>query len=76
MHLLIIIYLLLQDYIICTFLMNVFVGGVVGSFLLAWLWTMYSNAVSNQTEGRTTTLIGNIITLLFVDFVSNKAYAM
>ena len=56
--------------------MNVFVGGVVGSFLFGWLWTMYSNAVSNQTEGQTTTLIGNIITLLFVDFVSTKAYAI
>ena len=56
--------------------MSVFVGGVVWSFLFGWLWSMYSNAVSNQTEGRTTTLIGNIITLLFVDFVSTKAYAM
>lgn len=56
--------------------MNVFVGGVVGSFLLGWLWTTYSSAVSNQTEGRTATLIGNIIALLFIDFVSTKAHAM
>ena len=54
--------------------MNVFVGGVVGSFLLGWLWIIYGDAVSNQTEGRTATLIGNITALLFVDFVSIKAY--
>ena len=56
--------------------MNFFVGGIVGSFLLGWLWTIYKDAVSNQTEGQMATLIGNIITLLFVDFVSTKAYGM
>ena len=61
---------LLVDHIINNICMWLFVGSIVGSYLMGWLWSTYASGTSDQTNNNADTIVS---VLMYTAFVS-EAY--
>ena len=54
------------DYIINIFLMMLFIGSMMGSYMIGWLWSSYASATSEQSDNNTDTILSALMYLAFV----------
>ena len=57
---------LLIDHIINNISLGLSIGGIVGSYLMGWLWSSYASATSDQSNNNADTIVSVLMHLAFV----------
>ena len=57
---------LLVDHIINNICMGLFIGSIVGSYLMGWLWSTYASATSDQSNNNADIVISILMYMAFV----------
>ena len=65
---------LLIDHIINNICMGLFVGSIVGSYLMGWLWSSYASATSEQSDNNADTIVTILMYMAFVSSSTSVTY--